>query len=303
MASEHADVLDDGAASAALIEQIRVERERLHRERFQGQDPAVRGPGGKAALATVARLVAADREGALIHAGGRALNPSEDRAEDALAAAIGALPGCVFDTVSRELATASRFARDPVRQQRATAIRALANMVRAVVFTLPGERLRGEPQALKRLLPTLDRLDDDERSHYQTEADGLHQAWREAADNARLWRRWALLRARLALRAGGDESAIAWALRAWDREQPRPFVPDVQVSTLVSTARRVFEPLLAPEDDVPDEFEPPRARDVVQAISAAIQDHDGDAHAETRDPFAVMPYHPPTVSGDQERPA
>jgi len=65
--------LEDVAATLALIESIRVERERIRRDRFQGKAPRLAGPAGKTAAVTLARVFAADREGALVRAGGPAI--------------------------------------------------------------------------------------------------------------------------------------------------------------------------------------------------------------------------------------
>lgn len=303
MPSDRLAAGDDGDATAALIELIRAERQRIVRARFQGGDPSVAGPGGRTATSALARLVAADREGALLRAGDHTMNPSEDRAEDALQAAVNALTGWAFDAVGRELATAARLARDPARQQRTSAIRSLAGFMRALIYTTPGERLGSERQTFDRLLPTLDRLDADEREHYHGESERLAVLWREAAIGPPLWRRWALLRARLAQRVGADESAIAWTLRAWDHEQPSRFQPDPALATLIDAGRRIFAPLVTPGSDEPDQGDPPRARDVMMAVSAAILGHDAPDAAASRDPFAFVPYHAVGDATAEERPA
>ncbi len=289
---------EHSTATMSLLEAVRIERQRVQRDRFQGRDPIVSGPSGKTAAGTLARLIAADREGALVRLAGEAVNPAEDRAEEALQAAIDALTTWSFDRFNRELAIAARFAREPARQQRASALRALGALLRALVVKAPGERLGTERAALDRLLPTLDRLAAGERDHYGTEARRLFGFWQEAASTPAAWRRWALLRAQLALRADADESALAWSLRAWDREQPAAFTADPAVTALVEAVRRSFAGLIDPTRVPPAEEEPPRARDVVLAVSTTVLAHD-DAE-DTRDPFAFVPYHPPPAA--EERP-
>lgn len=299
MPSDNAAVaLDDVAATSALIESIRVERERIRRDRFQGKDPRLAGPAGKTAAVTLARVFAADREGALIRAGGETVNPGEDRAEEALRTAVDALTVWNFDAFGRELATAARLARDPMRQQRASALRALGATLRGLVLTTPGERLGTERSALNRLLPTLDHLAEGERAHVAAESERLLRTWREAATDAALWRRWALLRAQLALWVGADESALAWILRAWDREQPSPFPVEPALADVIAATRAVFARLAEPASEMADGIEPPRPRDAFLAVGAAIAAH--DAAPEGRDPFAFVPYHPPSDGVDAE---
>jgi hypothetical protein len=295
--------VDDVAATSALIESIRAERERIRRNRFQGKDPRLAGPAGKTAAVTLARMFAADREGALVRAGGETFNPGEDRAEEALQTAIDALSVWNFDAFVRELSTTARLARDPARQQRASALRALGATLRALVLTVPGDRLGSERAALTRLLPTLDHLDESERTHYAAESARLMGTWREAAADTALWRRWALLRAQLALRTGADESALAWTLRAWDREQPAPFHVEPALAAVITATRSVFARLANPSEEHAEDLEPPRPRDVVLAVNAAITAH--DAGDDGRDPFAFVPFHPPVDSQASagERPA
>jgi hypothetical protein len=298
MPPENAAVpLDDMAATAALVESIHAEREQIRRDRFQGRDPRLAGPTGKTAALTLARLFAADREGALVRAGGETFNPSEDRAEEALQTAIGALSAWNFDVFNREVSTAARLARDPSRQQRASALRAVGAALRGLVLTAPGERLGPERGALERLLPTLDHLAEVERAHYGAETQRLLAIWREAATNPALWRRWALLRAQLALRSSADESALAWALRAWDREQPSPFSADPALDALIAAVRRTFATLVNPTVDEEEVADAPRTRDVLLAVTAAILAHDA---ADARDPFAFVPFHPPIEGGAEE---
>lgn len=293
MPSENAAAhLGDVAATAALVEAIGAERERIRRDRFQGKDPRLAGPTGKTAALTVASVCAADREGALVRAGGETLNPSEDRAEEAVQAAIDALAGWNFDALRRELSTAARLARDPARQQRVSVHRALGAHLRGLLSTAPGDRLGSARAAFERLLPTLDHLDEAERAHYAAEAQRLLAIWREAATNPALWRRWALLRAQLALRSSADESALAWTLRAWDHEQPSPFTVDPGLAALIAAARYVFAPLVNPTADTVEAAEVPRTHDVLLTVNAAILAHDADDDA--RDPFAFVPFHPST---------
>ncbi len=288
---------DHPTATMSLLEVVRIERQRLQRDRFQGRDPVVSGPSGKTATRIVARLIAADREGALVRLAEEAVNPAEDRAEEALQAAIDALTTWSFDRFNRELAIAGRFAHEPARQQRTSALRALGALLRALVVKAPGERLGTERAALDRLLPALDELAAGERDHYGAEARRLYTFWQEAVSAPAAWRRWALLRAQLAIRCDADESALAWSIRAWDRERPATFAADSAVATLVEAARRSFAGLIDPASVPQADEEPLRPREVVHAVSAAIFAHDeGD---DARDPFAFVPYHPPSAPGEQ----
>jgi len=283
------------AEADAFIELVAGERRTLARQRFAGLDPVLKGPAGARAAKTLARLLAADREGALLATGDGRVNPSEDRAEEALQRAIQALSGWGFDTVRRELAIAAGAARAPARQQRIGAIRALAGVARAVVFTPPGERLRGEEVAARGFLARADVLPGAERDHDEAEVARLLAAWREAATDAATWRAWALLRGRLALRAGADESALAWVLRAWDRRDADAPAPDTDpaLAGLVASARAVFRPLAdGPDAATEDGAESPRAADVLLAIASALAGADGAAEplaATAR--FAFIPFH------------
>ncbi len=292
----------DGAEAEAFLALVARERQAIGRERFAGRDPAVRGPSGTRAAATLARVLAADREGATVDLGGERVNPGEDRAEEALQRALGALGQWGFDVVRRELAVAAVLARAPERQQRIELVRALAGLLRALVLTEPGERLRGEEITARGVLARLDALPLAERDHYAAEVARLLGHWRAAADGGEDWRAWALLRGRLAQRQGGiaDEAALAWALRAWDRRDPDQPEPDADLIALLAAARATFLPLAAgveaPEAVAAREraVEPPRALDVLAAVAAALarpdRDGAGEPFAGTRR-FALVPYH------------
>src|SRR5215217_7533185 len=107
---EGADIRDrvgwNEVEAEAFLERLERERLELARARFVGRDPIARGPRGARAGEMLARVLAADREGALVRLDGELLNPGEDRAEAALQRAIGALTNWGFDTVRRELADA-----------------------------------------------------------------------------------------------------------------------------------------------------------------------------------------------------
>lgn len=282
----------DDTEADAFLGQIGDARLKLARQRFAGHDPAVKGPAGARTSQALARLLAADRESALIEVGGVRVNPGEDRAEEALQHAIRALASWGFDAVRRELAVAAEAARTPARQQRVGAIRAVANVARAVVFTAPGGRLRGEDNAARAYLAQADELPAPERQHYAAEVGRLVADWKLAAEAEADWRAWALLRGRIALRAGADESVLAWALRAWDRRDAAAYeAGDPAFRALIAAARGVFRPLADGPSEAPILEELPRAGDVLQAVAAALA-HDGSAEpfaATLR--FAFLPYH------------
>ena len=292
---------DDADTFAALVGR---ERQAIGRARFAGRDPVVRGPIGARAAAVVARLLAADREGAPIDLGAPdaslRINPAEDRAEDALQRALAALARWRFDAARRDLSVAAALARIPARQQRIELVRALVGLLRAVVLTEPGAHLRGEDVTARGVLIRLDALPLDERDHYAAEIARLLGHWRAAATNDDEWRAWALLRGRLALRAGGiaDEAALAWALRAWDRATDEARSPSETLAPLLDAARNAFRPLVdgagapVPLDARGKALPSPYAGDVLTAVAAALAARDGldDAFASTRR-FALAPFH------------
>jgi len=297
----------DGEDAEAFLDLVADERQAIGRDRFAGRDSAVRGPSGARAAATLARILAADREGAPLDLGAGArwarLNPAEDRAEEALQRAIAALAQWSFLPARRELATAATLARAPVRQQRIELLRALLGLVRAVVLTLPGAPLRGEEATARGVLARLDALPLEERDHYAAEIARLLGHWRGAATDDDEWRVWAVLRGRLALREGAiaEESALAWAIRAWDRGAPADERPaDPTLDALLDRARAAFRSLL--DGEAPPELDargkpvdPPRASDVLATVAAALAPRDGtqEPYAVTRR-FALTPYHATT---------
>lgn len=293
----------DEAGAEAFLERLERERRDMARARFVGRDPSVRGPRGARAGELLARVLAADREGALVRLDDGSVNPGEDRAEAALQRAIGALTNWGFDTVRRELGEAAALARVASRQQRIGLIRALALLIRALVVRAPGERLRGEEASARELLRRLDALSDEEKGHYDGELTRLIGLWRSAATEDADWRAWALLRARLALRDGAEESALAWTLRAWDRQEEDARVAAAPgLAALLLAARAVFRPLVegpafTPEVDARGKpAELPRAGDVLPAVAAALAAREGsDEPFAGVQRFALVPFHGVTV--------
>jgi hypothetical protein len=292
----------DEAGADAFLERLERERHELARARFVGRDPSVRGPRGAKAVDVMARVLAADREGALVRLDDGSVNPGEDRAEAALQRAIGALTNWGFDTVRRELGEAAALARVASRQQRIGLIRALAMLVRALVVRAPGERLRGEEGSARELLRRLDELSDEEKAHYDAELTRLVGLWRSAATDDAEWRAWALLRGRLALRDGAEESALAWALRAWDRQEVDTRAAAPGLAALLTSVRAVFRPLVEGPDITPEvdargkPVEPPRAGDVLPAVAAALAAREGaDEPFAGAQRFALVPFHPAPV--------
>ena len=262
-------------ASTAFLQMVAAQRLSLAKARFAGNDPTAAGPKGKTAMGTVARVLAADREGALVTAGDETVNPAEDRAEEALQRAINGLSRWQFDTVLRDLNDVSSLSRSLVRQQRASVIRAFVRLVRALIWTEPGERLRPEDAAVRSLLPGLDVLSSAEKEHYDQEVTRLVEHWRAAATDDETWRAWALLRGQLAMRTGAEESTMAWALRAWDRQTEAERGRDPGLTPLLDGARLVFATLAGtpPPEEAP---EPPRGSDVLLAVAGTLAARSGD---------------------------
>jgi hypothetical protein len=286
--------------ASRFVEQIGTERLTLAKQRFDGADPTVRGPSGKSGPRLVARILAADREGALVLTGDTTINPAEDRAEASLQRAIGAATRWQFDVASRELGEVSALSRSPVRQQRASLIQAMLRLVRALVWTTPGERLRPEDSAARTLLRRLDVLSHDEIEHYRAEVERLTGHWRAAAGDDEVWRAWALLRGRIAMRDGADESMLAWALRAWDRQPEPERHLSAGLAQILEGARLVFAELAGQPkpEDAPD---PPHPRDVLLAVAGTLAAQTGDPEPfSMTNRYALVRWHePPTASGEE----
>lgn len=288
------------AASGGFLELIATERLNLAKARFAGNDPTAAGPAGKTGSRTVARVLAADREGALVKAGDTVVNPAEDRAEEALQRAINGLSRWQLDTVSRDLNDVATLSRSLVRQQRASVIRALMRLVRALIWTEPGGRLRPEDAAVRTLLRGLDVLSENEKQHYEREVVRLVGHWRAAASDDEAWRAWGLLRGQLAMRTGADESTMAWALRTWERQSEEDREADDGLRALLDNARLLFATLagLPPPEDAPD---PPRGSDVLLAVAGTLAARTGEAEPfsmTTR--FSFVRWHEPPVVADGE---
>lgn len=290
----------DDAAAREFLDMIAAERLNLAKARFAGNDPTAKGPKGKTATRTVARVLAADREGALVEAGASIVNPAEDRAEEALQRATSGLSRWQLEIVSRDLNDVSTLSRSLVRQQRASVIRGFMRLVRVLIWTEPGERLRPEDAAVRTLLRGLDLLSEDEKQHYERESTRLVAAWRAAGADDEAWRAWALLRGQLAMRTGADESTMAWALRAWERQSEDDQEGDDGMRTLLTNARLVFATLAGapPPEDAPD---PPRGSDVLLAVAGTLAARTGEPEPfsmTTR--FSFVRWHEPPVVADGE---
>lgn len=290
-------------SAAMFLDLIDTERQRLARQRFAGSDPALRGPSGARASRTIARILAADRDGALVQAGEMLINPAEDRAEAALQQAVNALSTWDFVAARRELGIAAAAARVPVRQQRISVLRGLVTLVRALVLMPPGERLHGEDRSARGLVLKADQLPDAERDYDLAEIERLLAAWREAATDDTGWQAWAVLRGRLALRDGADESVLAWALRAWQRQPvEQQAAAEPALAAQLEQTRGYFRALA---DDVAAEEDgataPPRASDVLLGVASALAAAigAGEPFAPTMR-FSFMPYHPPRPPDEQE---
>lgn len=291
-----ADVTDATDDLVAAIEHARAE---LGRRRYQGQDPEVRGPAGKQAAAILARILAADRESALVRLPDGAVNPSEDRADAELGTAINAMRTWQFDIARRSLDMAARLSRIPARQQRISLIRAMGQVASTVVFRDPDERHFSKAiDALNGLMPKLDALAPEEIAHYRAESARLYDLWDSAKRDPAIYRHWALLRATLAQRTGARESALAWILRCWDREYPDAPSADPGLTTMIAAIRLVFAQLADPaleiaEDAVPQPFPTERAADALTVVTKAVFAHDhpgATSDALTRHPFSLVPF-------------
>ena len=96
---------------------------------------------------------------------------------------------------------------------------------------------------MRSLLRGIDVLSDDETAHYGREVTRLVGHWRAAESDDEAWRAWVLLRGQLAMRTGADESTMAWALRAWDRQGEDERTLEDGMKTLIDNARLVFATL------------------------------------------------------------
>ncbi|MEJ7761162.1 MAG: hypothetical protein WKF80_00040 [Thermomicrobiales bacterium] len=229
----------DAGAELAFLDAVRRERLVITRARFAGGDPTVVGPARKVA----AKLLAADREAAMVKVGDAHVNPSEDRADLALQIAIPAISRWQFDRARLSLAEVTTFARSPVRLQRASAARAVLGVARAVVRVAPGGSPRGVDRSADSLIRRLDRLSDGERDHHRDEVARLVAHWVGSASDDATWRAWALLRGRLALPELGGEAAMSWAIRVWDRRPEPEAAVDPALAALIDDARATFAPL------------------------------------------------------------
>lgn len=203
------------AGEDGIAARIAAARRQIERQRFAGEDPVVDLPPrlGRADLA--ARVLAAERAGALVALDGERFNPREDLAEAALRDAIDALRSWRFAAARARLAEASERAHAPVLQQRVALFKALTRLLAALIYTPLDEKPRGGTLAgLDEVLAGLDHLSENERLHYRDEADRLLNLRESAAGgDPFLTAAWTLIRAQLALSGGQDEGALVWLLR------------------------------------------------------------------------------------------
>lgn len=204
---------------AARIEQV---RRQIERQRYAGEDPVVQLSPRLGKAGAVARILAAERAGALLQLDGTRFNPSEDLAAGASRAALGALRGWSFAAARIHLDEAGERARDPALQQRVALFKALTRLLAALIHTPLDEKPRGGAlDDLDDVLAGLDHLSEAERLHYRDEADRLLNLRDAAASgDAFLTAAWTLVRAQLAMRAGQDEAAVVWLLHLAARALP-----------------------------------------------------------------------------------
>lgn len=277
-------------------------RRQIERRRFAGEDPVVDlSPRlGKADI--VARVLAAERAGALLALDGARFNPREDLAEVALRAAIGALRGWSFAAARGRLDEAGERAHDPALQQRVALFKALTRLLSALIYTPLEEKPRGGLGDLDGVIAGLDRLTAEERLHYRDEADRLLNLRETAAGgDPFLAAAWTLIRARLALAAGQDEAAIVWLLHLAARHVPAATAPpggaEGYLGTLLGRARAhllarigVADPA-GPEDGTAlAKNGAPHPRELSNALVAHLSDAFGRDLARGTELFALNEY-------------
>ncbi|MDW8060728.1 MAG: hypothetical protein RMK01_11705 [Thermomicrobium sp.] len=303
----------DPAATWNLLATVRDRVDELRRRRFAGEDPVVTIETAKKARvarstllrdAVVATLVA-ERLGALLQLDDTLLTPAEDLAVDELVSAYRSLATWDLRAAESALARAVRFARLPEQQQRVALGWALHRLVADLLWLVPGDAktLPAERLVLD-LMPTLDRLPDEERRFYAGEVRRLAAAWREAGNDDHAWCVWALLRARVALlRNEGVETALAWLLRLARRAGLVVAGDDPDgLMTLLRRAEAVFQLLAQPPVD-PASAEELRTmasqaspRDLFRALVAALTARWGEDALAATHRFALALWVPESPS-------
>lgn len=282
---------EDGIAA-----RIAAARRQIERQRFAGEDPVVDLPPrlGRADLA--ARVLAAERAGALVALDGERFNPREDLAEAALRDAIDALRSWRFAAARARLQEAGERAHAPVLQQRVALFKSLTRLLAALIYTPLDQQPRGNALAgLDEVLAGLDRLSEDERLHYRDEADRLLNL-REAAAGGDpfLAAAWTLIRAELALSGGQDEGALVWLLHLATRttvgQSDGTGASGAYLSDLLDRARARILALIGHPDAAPAGDTTLQPRDLANALVAHLSAAFGRDLARGTELFALHEY-------------
>ncbi len=261
-------------------------------------------PASSAAEEVAAAAIAAERLGGLLRLDGRAISPAEDLAAAELDAGLRALSNWDIRLARWRLALAAGYAHLPEQQQRVSLARALAQTVRDLLYEPPG-RPRVKPEApVLMLLPTLDRLPREELDFYAEEAKRLARLWRQAGKDDLLWSGWALARARVTLRDGEPDAALAWLLRIYRRNRAR-LPADDPLERLVRPAEASVL-LLLPLAEGQDEAELRKLaedaspHDLLVATVATLSQVWNTDLLQVSDRFALVLFQRPEL--DRERP-
>ena len=288
---------------AEIAQRIAELRRQIERERFAGGDPVVELSAQLDPAEIAARTLAAERAHAVLAIGEARHNPSEDLAETALRAAIGALRSWGFAAARARLDDASGQSHEPRVQQRITLFKQLTRHLSAIVYTPLAEKLRLTLADLDETTRSLDLLVDAERLHYRDEIDRL-LALREAAARGDpfLAAAWTLLRAQVAMSAGQDEAALLWLLHLAAGQASAPsdgYLADLLARARATLAAMIGLPLPAPADPAA-KVEAVRPRDLFNALTARLAADLGRDVVQGMQQFALTEWIAPEVAENGE---
>lgn len=263
-------------------------KRQVERRRFAGGDPVVDLVPRLSQTEVVARVLAAERAGALLAIGDRRLNPAADHADAAMRDAVGALRAWNFAAARARLDEAAGRAHDPVMQQRIALYKALTRYCSALIYVPLAEKLRLGLAELNGVLAGLDFLTVAERRHYRDEVDRLlTQREAAAAGDPFLNATWTLIRAHLAMNAGQDEAALLWLLGLAARAD----LPlEGYLTDLIGRARRSILAMIGPPPENEAKAEPVRARELFNALAAHLGAALGHDPAQGMGRFALAEY-------------
>lgn len=280
-----------------ISERVTALRREVEKQRFAGDDPVVSLVPRLSQAEIVARVIAAERTGAVLTLGTFRYNPSEDLAAAALHEAIAALRVWRFAAARVHLEEATR-GQDAALQQRVSLCKSLVRHLSALIYVPLGEKLRlglAEFDAARR---GLDLLPEAESLHYRDEIDRL-LTLREAAAGGDpfLIAAWSLVRAQLAMSAGQDEAALIWLLGLATRQIP---APEGYLADLLGRARRQILSALGETlpDDPAHSTDPVRPRELFNALLARLSTDLGRDLAGGMQFFALDDYHPADIEAE-----